>query len=89
MLFEAQLEHIEVAAEAGAARHGCDAGGIHRLRQVEGGRELDQGGAQAAQADPKLVQGLWIAVGQNLRLELAEAPGLVLDQLQGVGAVGE
>jgi hypothetical protein len=36
-----------------------------------------------------LVQGLWIAVGQNLRLELAEAPGLALDQLQGVGAVGE
>ena len=82
-------EHIEIPAEAGAALHPRQPGLAHPLRQLQGRGEQVQGGAQPPQAHPQLVERLRIAALKHGGLELAEPAGLALDQLQGIGAVGQ
>jgi hypothetical protein len=86
---EPLAQHIEVAAEAGAAGEGGDAAAAHPIRQLQGGGELVQGGAQPPQTDPELMQRLRIRIRQHRPLQVRQTPGVALDQREGVLAVAQ
>jgi hypothetical protein len=83
LLIEALPEHIQIPGEAETAANASDATRLGGLRQAKGGSELLEDDAQSPEADPHLVEGFRIVIGEHVGLQSHETPQPRRNQIGG------
>jgi hypothetical protein len=76
------MQDIQIPAQTRSPSYGSNPAHTHAIGKIQGRSELTHGRAQAPEAHPELMQGLWISISQYLGLEITQTPGLTADEIE-------